>query len=155
MAKKEWKFYCSECKGLAFRREDMDSPNMYECPQCADIFYANICHSCKAVVNSQFCERCKSCDWGICKECGACSPDCPTLNQFGDAYEEHEDSFFDPEVEFLEDKRIQAEQDAQEKREEDDEQALALQEAMAQQDEDLQEGLDYAENCLSDDEWLG
>jgi len=134
MAKRNRTFFCSRCVVAAVRRADMDSPNMYECPKCHDVFYANICHNCHAVVNGQYCQRCRACEWGICKECGACDPNCPTL------YAECIPDCDDDTERFLE--------------AESHEQALAFQEMLAEQQENLREGLDYASYCLSDDEWL-
>lgn len=148
------RFYCVNCRVLAFRREDLDSPNMYECPSCGDLFYANYCHHCGSEVNSQYCNRCPVCEWAICANCGACEYECAAFVAEIDAEEEIFST--DEMVACLAEMDPDSEEVRMiESRQYYDDMSSALQDSFEEQQMILSEGLEYAEACVSDDEWLG
>lgn len=38
--------------------------------------YTNHCWNCGSTISSNYCSRCRTCGWYICRTCGACEPGC-------------------------------------------------------------------------------
>ena len=125
--------------------------DIYECPQCFEVFTSRICSGCGDEVNSQISGYCSACGGSICSGCNTCPGGCRSLTAEDDLLGECFD--VDGAREFL----AEIDPDSDEAatlaaRDVGRQMAMALQDSADEQQSILEESPDCADNYFVDDE---